>query len=77
MALDFRMVRANLPPRTIMRGPGFLDAVLIIERYKCSVLFLRSSFEDLEPAEGQHVAHESAAAHHHAWPQLPRRRAHH
>ena len=32
MALDLKLVRSNLPPRTIMRGPGFLNAVLIIER---------------------------------------------
>ena len=32
MSLDFKCVRSNLPPRTIMRGPGFLNAVMIIER---------------------------------------------
>ena len=32
MAVDLKMVRSNLPPRTIMRGPGFLNAVMIIER---------------------------------------------
>ena len=32
MALDLKMVRSNLPPRTIMRGPGFLTSVMVIER---------------------------------------------
>ena len=31
MSLDLKLVRTNLPPRTIMRGPGFLNAVMIIE----------------------------------------------
>ena len=30
--LDLRVVRTNLPPRTIMRGPGFLNAVMVIEQ---------------------------------------------
>lgn len=30
-SLDLKLVRSNLSPRTIMRGPGFLNAVMIIE----------------------------------------------
>ena len=30
--LDLKVVRTNLPPRTIMRGPGFLNAVMVIEQ---------------------------------------------
>ena len=29
--LDLRLVRTNLAPRTIMRGPGFLNSCMIIE----------------------------------------------
>lgn len=32
MDLDLKVVRTNLAPRTIMRGPGFMDAVLVIEQ---------------------------------------------
>ncbi|KAK9795562.1 hypothetical protein WJX73_009750 [Symbiochloris irregularis] len=31
MSLDFKLIKSNLAPRTIMRGPGFLNAVMIIE----------------------------------------------
>ena len=30
--LDLKVVRTNLPPRTIMRGPGFMDAAMVIEQ---------------------------------------------
>ena len=30
-SLDMKLVRTNLAPRTIMRGPGFLNAVMVIE----------------------------------------------
>ena len=30
--LDLKVVRTNLPPRTIMRGPGFMDAAMLIEQ---------------------------------------------
>ena len=29
--MDMKLVRTNLAPRTIMRGPGFLNAVMVIE----------------------------------------------
>ena len=61
MALDLKMVRSNLPPRTIMRGPGFLNAVLIIERvmeHVAQALGLdsclvreRNFLQDLSPAQ--------------------------
>lgn len=30
--LDLKVVRTNLPPRTIMRGPGFMDAAMVAEQ---------------------------------------------
>jgi CO/xanthine dehydrogenase Mo-binding subunit len=30
--LDLKLVRTNLAPRTIVRGPGFLNSVMIIEQ---------------------------------------------
>lgn len=30
--LDLKVVKTNLPPRTIMRGPGFMDAAMVIEQ---------------------------------------------
>ena len=38
IALDLRVVRTNLPPRTIMRGPGFMDAAMVIEQVLEQVL---------------------------------------
>lgn len=32
--LEGKMCRTNLVPRTIMRGPGFLNAVMIMEQVK-------------------------------------------
>ena len=31
LTVESRLVRCNLPPRTIMRGPGTMQAVLLIE----------------------------------------------
>ena len=31
LAAEARLARCNLPPRTIMRGPGTMQAVLLIE----------------------------------------------
>ena len=32
MDLDLKVVRTNLAPRTIVRGPGFTNSVMIIEQ---------------------------------------------
>ncbi len=32
MSLDLKLVRTNYPPRTIMRSPGFINSVMIIEQ---------------------------------------------
>jgi xanthine dehydrogenase large subunit len=31
MHVDIKLCRANLAPRTIMRGPGYLQGVMVIE----------------------------------------------
>ena len=35
MDLDLKLVRTNLAPRTIVRGPGFTNSVMIIEQVLC------------------------------------------
>ncbi|EIE21740.1 molybdenum cofactor-binding domain-containing protein [Coccomyxa subellipsoidea C-169] len=32
LSLDLKLVRTNFPPRTIVRGPGFINSVMIIEQ---------------------------------------------
>lgn len=32
MEVKLKLARANLPPHTIMRGPGYLQAVMVIEQ---------------------------------------------
>lgn len=35
MHVDIKLARANLAPHTIMRGPGFLQAAIVIEQVSC------------------------------------------
>lgn len=41
--LDLKLVRTNLPPRTIVRGPGFINSVMIIEQAGGPAPFLHMS----------------------------------
>jgi hypothetical protein len=36
LSLDLKLVRTNFPPRTIVRGPGFINSVMIIEQASTS-----------------------------------------
>lgn len=45
LEVHLKLARLNLPPHTIMRGPGFLQAVMVIEQvaphlYLCQLLLL-------------------------------------
>ena len=48
MQVKLKLARANLPPRSIVRGPGYLQAVMVIEQvlrsggfhHACGLIFL-------------------------------------
>lgn len=36
LAVDVKFARCNLPPHTIMRGPGFLQSVMMMEQVQAT-----------------------------------------